>query len=1167
MSLLGKPDSNILKSSGGTDFHQFKFKSIGKEPELLRRISNREEGVRYQYSPSPEPEARYSPLPEPLPLPARNGAETRTRPSLLQALTSQPFGAQELPFSTAFGSFLHSEQRQMSAVESPGLDSMQLLYPGDETQPTAAATTFKPRFPSPPPPPPFVPDYAALKELHTRLETSHKVLAIPPPPKRAPTPTPDHLRLATNNVIHHTEKTHASAKEALEASKTRAAISEKGVAAAQTVVDTLTQALSAAAAALEVAQSSLVEARKAAEEAQAAFLASGAAADAAEETKKLLTVPPRPPTPEPVNDNAETIGEMKKDLDTLRMWVEEQEAGHLPAVIARRDTSRDREEEEEREASNMIIAPDDNDTDNEIRDAHETSAEPPATENPAAVEAKMDIDEPRRLEEDAAQALVELAEQKTTTQDEARAGRTLLHEKFTANGKAEPATAYSQAGHFPASELPADEAALAREAALRKQQDARREQVRIQKEQAHAAAALSILKERQDAAMKTKKPATKSSSPPSKVGAQADGNVVANNSPVEVKIKVKKSKPVSGGVKLGPENAAKVETPSTTEFSPALERAAALGLRVRTNSTKSGENQAAASAKPKKTRNHSLPPVSHLDDELSQPDDTDDIYAHRMGSDPGDIPIVEPTKAPAHVATDVQLMNLRHALQDEGITWEAISRSRPQPPGVKTEECEALLRTPGIASAAAPQPKPAPPPPQRPLPVNPPITTPTLSAPPPAAAPLPVAPKAPLPNRKQLPKFNKTAPQTAGAKDAQITKRAAAPIAAQSQSVPSLPPNGSTFPPSEAAAGLSKVKARASEVPATATPTKWAPPAAFTPAIVATAQSNTAATKAATANNGPIQVQPLPRVQTEPRSFAASGGSTQHVNGSSSYHRAVNERESDPWRPRYGAISPPPRARTPDRDRYGGTVPNPYRGGEPERYDRRTPESFARPPSPAGFRRTWTPRSPPRRPASPVRRPPSPVWRAPSPPPRPQSPLPGPASAPRSAKRGFPQDHYSPAPRRPTEPSDLYSAPQHDSPPRGPRQQGVPRAPSQKRPRLEDDYTAPFHAQKRFKDDRKPPAAPAWSPESDFDRPSLEHRLAAASDPNVHFIGRGESYRPGPDVSDRDIEWPSQDGLLSRLSDPGRGAPRGRGGARGRPNKPRGRGRGRGEMSLADRMG
>ncbi|KAJ7682704.1 hypothetical protein DFH06DRAFT_1161897 [Mycena polygramma] len=856
---------------------------------------------------------------------------------------------------------------------------------------------------------------------------------------------------------------------------------------------------------------------------------------------------------------------MKKDLDTLRLWVEEQEAGHLPAVVARRDTSRDREEEEEREASNMIIAPDDNDTDNEIRDANDTSVEPAAIENPAAVEAKMDIDEPRRLEEDAAQALVELAEQKITTQDEARAGRIVVHEKFTENGKAELAAAYSQGGHFPTSELPADEAALAREAALRKQQDARREQVRIQKEQAHAAAALSILKERQDAAMTSKKPAAKSSSPPS-IGKQACGNVVANNSPVEVKIKVKKSKPVSGGVKLGPENGAKAETSSTTEFSPALERAAALGLRVRTNSTKAGEGQPAANAKPKKTRNHSLPPVSHLDDESSQPDDNDDICAYRTGSDPGDIPIVEPTKAPAHVSTDVQLMNLRYALQDEGITWEAISRSRPQPPGVKTEECEALLRTPGIASTAVPQPKPAPPPPQRPLPVNPPITTPTPSAPPPAAAAPTVAPKAPLPSRKQLPKFNKTAPQTAAAKEAQTSKPAAAPIAAQPQAVPSLPrPNGNAFPtlPSEAAAGPSKVKARASEVPATAIPTKWAPPAAFTPATVATAQSNTTAPTAATSNNGSIQVQPLPRVQTESRSFAASGGSTsaQHVNGSSSYYRTLNEREPDPWRPRYGAMSPPPRARTPDRDRYGGTVPNPYRSGEPERYGRRTPEPFARPPSPAGFRRTWTPRSPPRRPASPARRPPSPVRRAPSPPPRPQSPLPRPASAPRSAKRGFPQDHYSPAPRRPTEPTDLYSAPQHDSPPRGPRQ-SVPRAPSQKRPRVEDDYTPPFHAQKRFKDDRKASAPASWSPDSDIDRPSLEHRLAAASDPNVHFIGRGESYRPGPDVSDRDIEWPSQDGLLSRLSDPGRGAPRGRGGVRGRPNKPRGRGRGRGELSL-----
>ncbi|KAF8195798.1 hypothetical protein K438DRAFT_1918956 [Mycena galopus ATCC 62051] len=77
---FGQPDPNILRSSAGTDFHQFKFKSIGKEPELLKRITSYEEGVQYQYSPSPEPEARYQYSPSPEPLSASNG----TRPSLLQ---------------------------------------------------------------------------------------------------------------------------------------------------------------------------------------------------------------------------------------------------------------------------------------------------------------------------------------------------------------------------------------------------------------------------------------------------------------------------------------------------------------------------------------------------------------------------------------------------------------------------------------------------------------------------------------------------------------------------------------------------------------------------------------------------------------------------------------------------------------------------------------------------------------------------------------------------------------------------------------------------------------------------------------------------------------------------------------------------------------------------
>ncbi|KAJ6539435.1 hypothetical protein B0H19DRAFT_1179086 [Mycena capillaripes] len=1122
MSLaLGKPDPSILKPPGGTDFHQFKFKSIGKEPELLKRISNREEGVRYQYSPSPEPESRhqYSPSLEPQSRPPRNGVEARTRPSLLQALTNHTVETQELPFQTP-----------MSAVESPGIDdeSMQLQYPEEDVPETAATTKPISAPPSPPPLPPFIPNYGALKELHTRLEASHKVLAVPPPPKKALTPPPDHLRLATNNVIHHTEASYTSTKEALAASQARAAISEQGVTAAQTVVDTLTQALATARAALGAAQKTLSEARKSAEEAQSAFLASRAAADAAEETKKLLAEPPRAPSPEPINDNAETIGELKKELDTLKLWVEEQEAGHLSAVVAPRDASRDREEEEERKASNMVIAPDENDTDCEVPDA---STELPAVENPTVdgvkSEVDMDIDEPRRSEEDAAHALVALAEQKITTQDEVRRGRpTLLAQDSKEKCKEEPATAKAE----PTDELLVNEATLAREAALRKQQDARREQVRIQKEQAHAAAALSILKERQDAATKSKNPAAQSSPPSS--------NVDTVLPPAEVKVKVKKSKPVSGGVKLGPEITTKVDPSVSTEPSPALERAAALGLRVRPNSTKSGDGQAAQSSKPKKTRNCSLPPTSQLDSESPQPDE---ISAYRIGSDPGDIPIIEPTKAPqmpAHLSTDVQLMNLRFALQDEGITWEAISRSRPQLPGVKTEEREDVLRTPGISSSA-PQSKTAPIPPQRPLPANPPITTPTPTAPTVTAPPI-VAPK-PLPSRKQLPKFNKSTAQTGGTNNGQTLKTAAAATAAQPQVI-SRSKDVATAP------------ARPPEAPP-ANPRKHSPPPAVSayPPDFASVDNTASGTK---------RTQVQARVRTDSRSSnPGSGVSTpvQDMNVSSSY-RSFNERVpiSDPWRgrsppPRYGAPARTPDygalSRTPDGDRYGGQVSNAYGARELERYSGRTPEPFGRSPSPPAFRRNWSPR----RPVSPPRR-------IPSPPPSP------PRRAEFSAKRGFSGDLYSPpAPRRPTEPAAFYNAPRHDSPPKGPRH-GIPRAPSQKRPR-EDDYTPPLYPQKRFKDDgRDARAAASWSPESDNDRLSLEHRLGAAPDPNVHLIGRGESYRPATEISNHDREWaPKPDGLLSRLSDPGRGIPRGRGGLRGRGYKTRGRGRG--ELSLADRMG
>ncbi|KAJ6598970.1 hypothetical protein DFH09DRAFT_19945 [Mycena vulgaris] len=505
MSLtFGKPDPNLLRSSGATDFNNFtsfSFKSIGKEPELLKRISSREEGVNYHYSPSPEPESR----------PAHYGAEGRTRPSLLQALTNDAStsSSQGLSFSMAFDSFIPDQPvpaAETSSAKSPGIeyDLMQLQYP--ET-PIAEAVLDKPL--SPPPPPPFVPDYSALKKLHARLETSHTVLAAPPPPRKAQSPPPDFPRpslIAANNAVHHTEKMHISAKEALQASQVRVSISEQGVSSAQTIVDTLSQALLASRAALEVAQKALEEARQAAEEAQAVLTASRAAADAAEETKRLLEEPPPPraPTPEPVTANAEIIDDLKKDLDTLKLWVEEQEAGHMPAPTAAKDTSRDQEEEEEREASNMMTAPDATDTDVEVRDANDTSADTSAFENPdedgGGGEIDMDMDEPRRVSEEdaAAEALVTLADQKTKAHEEDRPTRATPPPKGPMEqGNAESSTVYAQAERS-AEQLQED--ALAREATLRKLQDAQREKVRLQKVEAHAAAALSIRKEREDAA-------------------------------------------------------------------------------------------------------------------------------------------------------------------------------------------------------------------------------------------------------------------------------------------------------------------------------------------------------------------------------------------------------------------------------------------------------------------------------------------------------------------------------------------------------------------------------------------------------------------------------------------------------------------------------------------
>ncbi|KAJ7764967.1 hypothetical protein DFH07DRAFT_369448 [Mycena maculata] len=1136
---FGQPDPKILKSPGDFAFKDFTFNSIGKEPELLKRISSREEGVHYGYSPSPEPEYP----------PTRNEPEARTRPSLLQALTNQSQSQESQGYSTTF----RSSQQPISVplnstlnstnVVSPLMDddSMQLQYPQTPVADVlAGATTHNPaRPPSPPPPPPFVPDYPALKELHTRLEASHKVLALPPPPKKTPAPGPEFPRpslIAANNAVHHTEKTLASAKEALQASQIRASISEQSVAAAQTSVDILAQALQAARVALEVAQKSLVEARQAAEEAQAALMASRAAADAAEETKRLLEEPPplRAPTPEPVNPNAQIIGQMKKDLDTLRLWAEEQETGHFPAAVER-DSSREREEEEEREASNMMIAPDENDTDIEAREANDTSA---ALEIPNVESGEVDveIDEPRRSEEDAAQALVELAEQKISSQEEERQARQSSPMKGSAGkGNMESLTASAQALPLDATLQESD--SLAREAALRKLQEAKREQVRIQKEQAQAAAASMILKERQDAAAKNS--AAQSSSPLSETdGRSQSANGVARPvilppSTGEVKVKAKKSKPISGGVKLGPEFTVKAEPSVPSDPSPAVERAAALGLRVRPSlSTQSAPSSKAGP--PKKMRNQSLPPISHL-----SPKSPDEIFATRTGPDKGDIQIIQPNRAPKlplDLSTDVQLLNLRFALQDEGIPWEAISRSRPKL-SVKTEAADETLPPPSQAKII-------------------PLATPTTRAP--IAAPVAtLSPLKPLPSRKQYPKFQKKPTD-----DGQTSQAVAGSSAEPSQ-------------PSSRPAEDSAAQSRPAEAPPIRVHPKWSPPP---PVPVASTPNNPSVD-----SNTSVPTWPAPERPSSGLSNPHSGMTTPvpDTNGASSY-RPLSERM---WRPpgrspspAHGDFynrSPPSRPRSPDgyRGRAGGSF-----NEEPERLSRRSrsPDWRPRPRSP-----TWT------RYASPPSQfrcytPPQPTHQSPSParytPPRsyfpPRAATPPPSYQAQGQKRSFSGDHYSPGPRRPSSGASLRR--NSPPPPRGPRQ-GVPRAPlPQKRPR-EDDYTPPTHPQKRFKDDgrdagRAPVRAASpprqWVPrEPDNERPALELRLGAPSEPNVHFVGRGESYRPEPDMGGSEEYWEApKDGLLSRLSDPSRGTARGRGGARGRANNRARGGRGRGERSLVDRM-
>ncbi|KAK7061804.1 exonuclease domain-containing protein [Favolaschia claudopus] len=1149
---FGQQDLNMLRSAPGTnDFQHFKFNTIGKQPELLKRISFGD-GAQYDYSPSPEPEARYqqySPSPEPETLPPHTET-VRTRPSLLQALTSNS-GTQEPPTYSisAFNSRHPQQQQQLQPTEEAHFsadfsamddESMNLQYPETpvpEDRPPAMSSrsSFSSRPPAPLPPP-FIPDYAALKELHTRLETARKVLAAPPPPKKPPTPPPDFPSpslIAANNAVHHGEKTCITAKEALKTSQARVTISEQSVAAAQTVVDNLTRALAAAHTSLEAAQKTLVEARKAAEEAQAALLSSQAAAGAAEETKRLLEEPPPPraPTPEPVNNNAELIQQMEKDLDAVQLWVEKQEAGHSMAAAAHTDMKKKEEKAARRTSSlsNGSSMPIHTRTNSGRAQLAVTEHTVPAVTS----DSDMDLDEPRRLEEDAAQALVALAEQRVTTQERVRE---LPAKDLKQKGKAAKVKPV---------EASASEAALEREAVLRKQQEARREQVRIQKEQAHAAAALSILKERQDAAAKSNgasqhtPPADGEPSQP-----QRSGSAVARDPvlpPTQGKGKAKKSKPVSGGVKLGPDAALKLETTvapdvlTSSDFSPALERAAALGLRVRSNAVKAPDSASASVSKTKKTRNQSLPPVTV--DERDSPE-PEDISVYRTGSDPGDIPIISVApELPPNVSSDVQLMNLRFALQDEGIPWEAISRSRPLRKGIKMEEVEPDVRTvpsaplqpkPAPASAQLPpSTKPAPAPAQRPPAAKPVVSTPAASDS--TAASTSTAVPKPPPSKKQLPKFNKT-PQAGTSGKPQASQP---PPLGPSPSVYTKPRlNGSTI-------------AAQAATPSTLSPA--APPVATRPKPQAT--SSKAALKAARALARAQAVEPRPSNADSRLSTPAQASI-----GSSSGNRSLNDRVSDPWRPRSPLRR---RSQSPDRDGHARRGSNSYNvAAEPATYDRRRTPDWAGPPSPPSWGGAWgspAPRSP-----SPRSRPPP---RRPSPSPHRRGGMP--------KKQAFAASYeYSAYNRPPAVPSPpAYYSPQ-DSPPQGPRAMRTPVVHHQKRARdREDDYASPPHPQKRFREHSREGYMAYDRGVEELDRPSLENRLGAPASHTVHYIGRGESYRPADDY-----EWPQRsDDLLSRLSEParGRGNPRGRGslprgGTRGRGNKSRGRGRG--EVSLAARL-
>ncbi|KAJ6628711.1 hypothetical protein B0H10DRAFT_1988935 [Mycena sp. CBHHK59/15] len=1038
------------------------------------------------------------------------------------------------------------------------------------------------------------------------------------------------LDLVKWHILNRPPKSKPMPAESSSSSSPRPA-AQQGVDAAQKTVDVLEQALLAARETLVAAREALDGARQAADVAQTVLWGARVAAEGAAETMRLLELPPPPPSPEPADPKAGTVAALSSDLEALRVWVEEQEAAHAATQVlagpARRETCRELEEEE-RVARSMMIMSDENDTDREACGVEDGSMEGPVVEDPVqGGEIDMKIEEPRRVSEEryAAQALVALAEQKTIDKKEQRRQPIQPTTKESEEkGKTDKLTTEAQ------EERRNEE--VAREATLRRLQDTRREQVRIQKEQAHAAAAISILKERQDAAAAKRRSSTAQLSPPATTRLHTDastlpqsGNVVARSvvlppsAPAEAKPKSTKAKPVSGGVKLGREiAAATANPPSASKPSPALERAAALGLRVPQSAKSAFETRSAPTSKadpPKKMWNYSnsVPPIDYLNSPTSP---AEEISIYRTGPDLGDIPIIQPSKAPKvdpKLSTDAQLMNLRFVLQDEGVPWEAISRSRPalQPVKKEPEEgnlCSAESPPPASqpTSSQIKAPLPLPSRAQRSAPMS--FASQTGSQALNTSATAPAPPLKPLPSKKQFPKFNKSATTISG------THPQEAPVASTSRPQAPTPFAEDPVGPRSVSSVRLEAPSRPGENPSAAVqlrrpevPSRAEDPSVQVPPHQTEAQSRPPGvvqlrrpdSRLSMPNYSPPAVVTSPvavdtystAFQPVPRSNPGSSANTPGPNVDNfSVYRASNGGVSDLWRrtpPRYSARSPRGGARSPHG--YGARSPEIYAGkaqnsyvAEPEwnisgrtyPYDRRSP-------SPIGFRGE---------PAAPVGRSYSPP--RPYSPPRAYTP-PRPATPPprryemahldsqgHPAAKSFVGDHYSPAPRRSSATGNIYIPRESHSPPRAPRSHG-PRparvvSNAQKRPR-EDDYTPPPHPPKRFKDDgrnalRAPARAPSpsrpWAPREP-ERPALELRLGAP-DPNVYFVGRGESYQSRTDSPD---EWTSNheksrssEGLLSRLSDPGRGAPRGRGGYRGRVNTRARGGRGRGERSLVDRM-